>query len=135
MFTEPEGNSYKIGGVLTDQGDKPAGTRIRSSTEGDEGEVGRLAIGPGADEVELAITHDPSTQSSAISASELKSLDYTKRREVSLAGDPDSGGNYRIRYSLHEPSRSSSQTAVQVSTGDPKLWLTFERELRGSSGG
>lgn len=131
FFAEPlAGDRYKLGGILTDRGEKPEpSARTRSSTEGPTGRLGRIRLRQEDGKCDFVLTH----QGSALTASEVEVLDPTTHKAVELPGDGSEEETIAVDYRLEKPEEPDDAVAVQASTGSPEIWFQF-RPISSSSG-
>lgn len=123
LFVNPlEGGRWEIGGQIKDRGAHPVAARLRSSTEGPTGELGRLAFRENS--CEVALTHGTT---SAVTAANLPLLPDPKRERVELPGEPRPDAEFSIGFSLERPEERLGRAIFPASTGGPPLWLTFDR--------
>lgn len=125
FFAEPqEDDRHKLGGILTDRGEKPEpSARTRSSTEGPNGRLGRFRVREGGKECDFVLTH----QESALTASEVETLDPSTRKAVDLPGDVSEEATFAIDYRLGKLTEPNDGVSVQGATGNPEVWFSIHR--------
>lgn len=113
---------YKVGGILTDRGEKPERpARTRSSTEGKGGRLGRLRVRKGGQECDFVLTHDQS----ALTASKVPTLNPSTRATVQLPGKNSEETEFAVDYSFSKPVETDNAVSVRASTGEPEIWFSF----------
>lgn len=130
-FLDPDGERFDFGARLKDRGEHAGTVRIRGSSEAVEGEIGRLSVEPGAEECELAVTHN----SSALTADPLPTDRDAHRQRLSLAGGASEGGEYELRWSTVEPSTGADCASARLFGGNHPVWLQARRVESESTGG